>query len=104
MDTVLALPPELLRFLVYVMGGAFLVTGAALLGVLAFLGRGVLARLQANEVTHSQQFAAFGRQLSDVKKAIDEDLHRHDVRIVKLEEWRRGVDRARGVVTPEADV
>lgn len=95
METIVNLPPELLKFLVYVLGSGFIASGLALISVIAFLGRGVLARLQRNEEMHDNQFATFGKQLAAVQKSLDEDLHRHDVRIVKLEEWRRGIDRTR---------
>lgn len=96
METVQALSPELLKFLVYLLAIAASATGAALLAVLAFLGKGVLGRLARIESAHNEQFAAFGKQLSAVKDLVTEDLHRHDVRITKLEEWRKQFEKLRG--------
>lgn len=83
------LPPELLKFLVYLLSVGFSITGATLIGVLAFMSRGVLSKLTKIEIAADDQFAAFGRQLNEVRALLSEDLHKHDVRITRLEEWRK---------------
>lgn len=92
MEAIEVLPPELLRLLVYVLSGGFVVTGTALIGVLIFMGRGVLGQLRSIESRGNEQFKSFGQQLSGVRDMITQDLHKHDVRITKLEEWRRTRD------------
>ncbi|MCC7041119.1 MAG: hypothetical protein IT516_12495 [Burkholderiales bacterium] len=92
MDAVEGLPPELLRFLVYLLSGGFIVTGSALIGVLIFMAKGVLGRLRSIEGAANDQFRTFGQQLSSVRDMITQDLHKHDVRITRLEEWRRTRD------------
>jgi hypothetical protein len=83
------IPPELLRFLVYLLSIGFTITGATLIGVLAFMSRGVLTKLTNIEAAADDQFAAFGRQLNEVRNLLNADLHKHDVRITRLEEWRK---------------
>ena len=83
------LPPELLKFLVYLLSVGFSITGATLIGVLAFMSRGVLSKLTKIEIAADDQFAAFGRQLNEVRNLLNADLHKHDVRITRLEEWRK---------------
>lgn len=92
MEMVQALPPEILKLLIYLLAIAASASGAALLAVLAFLAKGVLGRLAKIERGNNDQFAAFGKQLAAVKDLVTEDLHRHDVRITKLEEWRKGFE------------
>lgn len=93
MEAVEGLPPELLRFLVYLLACGFVATGAALIGVLVFMGRSVLDRLKSIEEANDGQFATFGKQLAGVKEMITQDLHKHDVRITRLEEWRRAATK-----------
>ena len=81
------------RWVLYFLAWAFSITGAALIGVLIFLAKGVYGKLREMGETSDQQFREFGRQLTMVKDLVTEDIHRHDVRITRLEEWRKGFDR-----------
>ncbi len=83
------MPPEILRFLVYLLSFAFMIAGATLVGMLVFMAKGVLVKLSKIEGAASEQFHTFGRQLAGVKDLVTADLHRHDVRITRLEEWKR---------------
>lgn len=83
------LPPELLKFLVYLLAAGFVATGVALLGVLGYLARGVLAKLKNIEEVHADEFKKFGQALAGLKDLVTEKLHGHDKRINSLEEWRQ---------------
>lgn len=101
----------LFKFLI----AAVSVLGSGLIGTLAWVALGVIRRLDnmraADEAQHAAirseaaaQFTAFGRQLASLHDLFTEDIHRHDVRIVRLEEWRRGIDRApHAHVNPHGD-
>lgn len=84
--------PDVQQFLLWAMG----TTGAALLGVLVWLALGVIANQKASDKKSEEQFKSFGQQLSSVKDLLNEDLHRHDVRITRLEEWRKAKENLRG--------
>lgn len=78
----------LINFLIWALG----VTGAALIAVLVWLALGVMRNQKASDRTAEEQFRAFGQQLSAVKDLVIDDLHKHDVRITRLEEWRKAVN------------
>lgn len=82
------LPPELLKFLVYLLAAGFVATGVTLLGVLGYLARGVLAKLKTIEEAHADEFRKFGIALSNLKDLMIDKWHGHDKRINSLEEWR----------------
>lgn len=67
---------------------AFCVTGAALIATLVWLAKGVFGKLQNIESASVGQFQKFGQQLSALKDLLTDDMHRHDLRITRLEEWR----------------
>lgn len=67
---------------------SFCVTGAALIATLVWLAKGVFGKLQSIEHASSSQFKQFGQQLSSLKDLLTDDMHRHDLRITRLEEWR----------------
>lgn len=92
-DTVLA-------FLMWACG----VLGSGLIAALIYIAIGVTRKLDKIEdinlvqfgqiKTEAQiQFAAFGKQLAHVHDLVMEDIHRHDIRIVRLEEWRKAADK-----------
>lgn len=78
----------LINFLIW----AFGVTGAALIGILVWQALGVMRKLDEQNHKAEEQFAAFGKQLSAVKDLLLDDIHKHDVRITRLEEWRKAKD------------
>ena len=80
------------RWVLYFLAWAFSITGAALIGVLVFLAKGVYGKLREMGYTSDRQFKEFGQQLNTVKDLVTEDIHRHDVRITRLEEWRKGFE------------
>lgn len=74
-----------------------------LIAILGWLALGVFRKLDQADARReslvgifNDQFAAFGKQLTAVKDLVMEDIHKHDVRITRLEEWRRHQDRQRG--------
>ncbi|MCC6194493.1 MAG: hypothetical protein IT518_08505 [Burkholderiales bacterium] len=68
---------------------AFGATGTALIGVICYLALGVIHKLDEQNAKAETQFGAFGRQLTTVKDLLLDDIHKHDVRITRLEEWRK---------------
>lgn len=46
-------------------------------------------RYESLRTTSEAQFKQFGQQLASVHELVMQDIHKHDIRIVKLEEWRR---------------
>lgn len=73
------------------------VLGVGLISTLAFVALGVMRRLDDMKVSNESQFAAFGKQLATVHDLVMVDIHKHDVRIVRLEEWRKSVDKTPAV-------
>ena len=80
------------------------VLGGGLIGTLVWVALGVIRRLDemktANDTQYKAlrdyaegQFKLFGQQMSGLHDLSMQDLHRHDVRIVRLEEWRKAFDR-----------
>jgi len=80
------------KWALYFLAWAFSITGVALIGVLVFLAKGVYGQLREMGHTNDRQFKEFGQQLTAVKDLVTEDIHRHDVRITRLEEWRKGFE------------
>lgn len=78
----------LINFLIWGFG----VTGAALLGIVVWLALGVMRNQKEAERKAEDQFRTFGQQLATVKDLVIDDLHKHDVRITRLEEWRKSTD------------
>jgi hypothetical protein len=78
----------LVQFLVW----ACSALGAALIGTVVYLALGVNRKLDLSREKAEEQFAQFGRQLTSVKELLVDDIHKHDVRITRLEEWRKASD------------
>lgn len=93
-----------LSFLMWTSGGLL----TALVSVLVYGAIGVLGKLNKIEADNLAQFKAitdstraefqaFGRQLSAVDGLLREDMHRHDLRLQKLElEWQLALDKKHG--------
>lgn len=84
--------------------GACTVLGGGLITTLAWVALGVIRRLDEMKRSNDQQYKAlqeyaetqfklFGQQLAGLHDLVMQDLHRHDVRIVRLEEWRKALDK-----------
>lgn len=104
------MPPDtILTFLMWACG----VLGSGLIASLIFIAIGVMSKLDKLDASNKQQFdqmrleaqnqyASFGKQLTHVHDLVIEDIHKHDVRIVKLEEWRLSLaaSHIKGAVPP----
>lgn len=99
------MPPILAneQFVTFLMW-ACTVLGTGLIGTLVWVALGVIRRLdemktstdskyQELRTAAEEQFKSFGQQMAGLHDLVMQDLHRHDVRIVRLEEWRKAVDR-----------
>jgi hypothetical protein len=82
----------LINFLIWGLG----VTGASLIGILVWLGIGVLGNQKMAERKSEDQFRQFGQQLTAIKDLVLDDIHKHDVRITRLEEWRKTREGLKG--------
>ena len=80
---------DVLKFLMWACG----ILGTGLIGALVWIAMGVMAKLNKMSTSAEFQYKAFGQQLTSVKDLLTEDIHRHDVRIVRLEEWRKATDK-----------
>ncbi len=80
------------------------ILGSGLIATLAWIALGVMGQLREIKLSNDEQykslkdssemqFKAFGQQLSGLHDLVMQDLHKHDVRIVRLEEWRKAIDR-----------
>lgn len=81
--------PQTIRFLMW----ATTVLGGGLIATLAWIALDVIQRLKRLQDDGEAQFKAFGLQLNGLHDLVMQDLHKHDVRIVRLEEWRKSHDR-----------
>lgn len=41
----------------------------------------------------TNEFSEFGKSLNEVRDLLTADIHKHDTRLVRLEEWRKSQDR-----------
>lgn len=93
MGTATALPviaqETMIAFLMWACG----VLGAGLIASLVFIAVNVMSKLNVIEVASRDQFAAFGRQLAANHALLMEAINEHNVRLVKLEEWRRAHEK-----------
>lgn len=86
------------------------VLGGGLIGTLLWTALGVIRRLEAIQTSNNEQhasiveqfdkqFRSYEVQLAQLHDLVMQDLHRHDVRIVRLEEWRKSVDHEYAALT-----
>jgi len=80
--------------IIKILAAAFLAAGGVLISIVSWVVVQAYRQTESIDKKLDEEFSKFGQQLHALQNMVRDEIHRADLRITRLEEWRKSSDRS----------